>query len=128
MRRIATAAFLLASVVGGYAEAQNRVGEGPTEFTPAQKTALASLPRNNGAANPPLEMVREESQRIVGTLQGSLTTPSMAVDTWVVVVPKVPMYAWDAAKLLAQSRAPAFGKLLDHGTLSQSRIDVWPRS
>ncbi|EMI18728.1 transglutaminase domain protein [Rhodopirellula maiorica SM1] len=126
MRRIATAAFLLVSVVWGYAEAQDREGEDPTEFTPAQKSALASLPRNKGAANPQLEMVREESQRIVGTLKGSLTTPSMAVNTWVVVVPQVPSF--DGQQVIDQATSLDAEEIVDQSPekrpLLRSKVKV----
>ncbi|WP_442510126.1 transglutaminase domain-containing protein [Novipirellula sp. SH528] len=101
MRRIATAALFLAGVLLGYAEAQDNASESSTEFTLGQQTALASLPQIKGAANPQLEIVRDESQRIVGKLKATLTAPSMAVDTWVVVVPQAPSF--DGQQIIAQT-------------------------
>ncbi|MGB7328383.1 MAG: transglutaminase domain-containing protein [Rubripirellula sp.] len=126
MKWIAAAALIYVSAMVDVAGAQESDSVRSTEFTPGQQAALASLPKLRGAPNPRLEIAREESQRIVGTLKATMTTPSMAVDTWVVIVPQAPTF--DGQQVIEQTTSLEAIETVDQSPhqrpLFRSRVEV----
>ncbi|MCO8120544.1 transglutaminase-like domain-containing protein [Stieleria sp. TO1_6] len=106
--------------------AQDVVTDPTASLTATQLAALNSLPTHRGAPNPRLETVRSESQCVTATMKATMTTPSMAVDTWVVVVPKVPSF--DAQEVLEQTTSMETMEIVDQSPmrrpLLRSKVQV----
>ncbi len=64
--------------------------EETSQLTEEQLTAIAGLPKVRGRANPRLAVERSPSVSLEGTMTITPITPSMKVDTWVIITPDPP--------------------------------------